>query len=253
MPIHIRTSLSRSCRTEVKRRGARSRPQRELKAARSCSAIFRNSFSRRKRIPPFRKHQQRFSRMGVDSLRFEGSNYHVWLKKDSGRALRNYEYDRTQHGRFLVRGIQRHRLRPWSRLYHSAFPCLDMPRLRDADIYIDGEMTHDRFDSSNRMVLIRKRDCIGLRCLGNRGRTITATSRFRYQARGFRRQSSRRVINSRRETNTGYVCIIIRSLTRRQTHRFLYHPINKSESKHASDKRHSCISRPHRTLFHLRP
>lgn len=92
-----------------------------------------------------------FPGMGVDSLRFEGSNYHVWLKKDSGRALRNYEYDRTQHGRFLVREYNA----TDSDLgadYITVHFMLDMPRLRDADIYIDGEMTHDRFDSSNRMV-----------------------------------------------------------------------------------------------------
>ena len=92
-----------------------------------------------------------FPGMGVDSLRFEGNNYHVWLKKDSGRALRNYEYDRTQHGRFLVREYNA----TDSDLgadYITVHFMLDMPRLRDADIYIDGEMTHDRFDSSNRMV-----------------------------------------------------------------------------------------------------
>ncbi len=87
---------------------------------------------------------------------------------------------------------------------------LDMPRLRDADIYIDGEMTHDRFDSSNQNGFDSEAGLYRLEMPLKQGRTITATSRFRYQARGFRRQSSRRVINSRRETNTGYVCIIIR-------------------------------------------
>jgi len=92
-----------------------------------------------------------FPGMGVDSLRFGGSNYQVWLKKDEGRALRNYEFDRTQHGRFLVREYNA----TDSDLgadYISVHFMLDMPRLRDADIYVDGEMTHCRFDSSNRMV-----------------------------------------------------------------------------------------------------
>lgn len=92
-----------------------------------------------------------FPGMGVDSLRFGGSNYQVWLKKDEGRALRNYEFDRTQHGRFLVREYNA----TDSDLgadYITVHFMLDMPRLRDADIYVDGEMTHSRFDSSNRMV-----------------------------------------------------------------------------------------------------
>lgn len=92
-----------------------------------------------------------FPGMGVDSLKFGGSNYHVWLRKDSGRALRNYEFDRTQHGRFLVREYNA----TDSDLgadYITVHFSLDMPHLRDADIYVDGEMTHNRFDSSNRMV-----------------------------------------------------------------------------------------------------
>ncbi len=44
-----------------------------------------------------------FPGMHVDSLRYMGSNYHVWLKKDEPRMYREYEYDRTQHGRFLIR------------------------------------------------------------------------------------------------------------------------------------------------------
>lgn len=92
-----------------------------------------------------------FPGMGVDSLKFGGSNYHVWLKRDNGRALRNYEFDRTQHGRFMVREYNA----TDSDLgadYITVHFTLDMPRLRDADVYIDGEMTHDSFDTSNRMV-----------------------------------------------------------------------------------------------------
>ncbi len=92
-----------------------------------------------------------FPGMGVDSLKFGGSNYHVWLKRDDGRALRNYEFDRTQHGRFMVREYNA----TDSDLgadYITVHFTLDMPRLRDADVYIDGEMTHDSFDTSNRMV-----------------------------------------------------------------------------------------------------
>lgn len=44
-----------------------------------------------------------FAGMNVDSLKYMGSNYHVWLKPDYIRANRAYSLDRTQHGRFIVR------------------------------------------------------------------------------------------------------------------------------------------------------
>ncbi|MDE6340457.1 MAG: DUF5103 domain-containing protein [Muribaculaceae bacterium] len=92
-----------------------------------------------------------FAGMNVDSLRYGGSNYHVWLKKDSPRALRNYEYDSTQHGRFLVREYNS----TDSDLgadYITVNFLLDLPEQRGMDIYVDGEMTNNRFDSSNRLV-----------------------------------------------------------------------------------------------------
>ncbi len=92
-----------------------------------------------------------FPGMHVDSLRYGGTNYHVWLHKDEGRALRNYEYDSTQRGRFLVREYNA----TDSDLgadYITVHFLLDMPRLRNADIYVDGEMTHGIFNASNRMV-----------------------------------------------------------------------------------------------------
>lgn len=92
-----------------------------------------------------------FAGMNVDSLRYGGSNYHVWLKKDSPRALRSYEYDSTQHGRYLVREYNA----TDSDLgadYITVNFLLDLPEQRGVDIYVDGEMTDNRFDSSNRMV-----------------------------------------------------------------------------------------------------
>lgn len=44
-----------------------------------------------------------FPGMNVDSVKYMGSNYHVWLKPDGLRASRQYTFDRTQHGRFLVK------------------------------------------------------------------------------------------------------------------------------------------------------
>lgn len=91
-----------------------------------------------------------FPGMHVDSLRYMGSNYHVWLKKDEPRAYREYEYDRTQHGRFLVREYNS----TDSDLgadYITVHFLLETDRIPDADVYVDGEFTHGLYTDANRM------------------------------------------------------------------------------------------------------
>ena len=91
-----------------------------------------------------------FPGMHVDSLRYMGSNYHVWLKVDEDRAPKEYQYDRTQHGRFLVREYNAtdSNIGADYITVHFAF---DFPRLIDSDIYVDGEFTHGQFGDFNRM------------------------------------------------------------------------------------------------------
>lgn len=102
-----------------------------------------------------------FAGMNVDSLRYGGTNYHVWLKKDRPKALRDYEYDSTQHGRFLVREYNA----TDSDLgadYITVNFLLDLPEQRGMDIYVDGEMTNNRFDESNRMIYDPETRCYRL-------------------------------------------------------------------------------------------
>lgn len=95
-----------------------------------------------------------FPGMHVDSLRYMGSNYHVWLKPDFPRVESQYSYDRTQRGRFKVHE------------YNATDPDigadyitvhfrLDAPEATGADVYVDGEFTHNRFDGTNRMTYDR--------------------------------------------------------------------------------------------------
>lgn len=88
--------------------------------------------------------------MHVDSIRFGGSNYHVYLSPDEGRADRSYSYDQTQRGRFMVRESNA----TDSDLgadYVTVNFTLDFPEIMDADIYVDGALTDWRLSSSNRM------------------------------------------------------------------------------------------------------
>lgn len=96
-----------------------------------------------------------FPGMHVDSLRYMGSNYHVWLKADEPRADRQYQFDRTQHGRFLVHeynatdsDIGADYITVNFRLESDEFP--------GEEVYVDGEFTHGLYDAANRMTYDRE-------------------------------------------------------------------------------------------------
>lgn len=78
--------------------------------------------------------------MNVDSLRFLGKNYHAWLHPDYERASRQYSYDRTQQGRFLIREANS----TDSDLgadYLTVHFLLSTPEVVNADVYVEGELT----------------------------------------------------------------------------------------------------------------
>ncbi len=91
-----------------------------------------------------------FPGMRVDSLRYMGSNYHVWLKVDEPRQSASYSYDQTQHGRFLVREYNSTDSDIGAD-YITVHFLLECPELPAYDIYLDGEFTHDRMDTENQL------------------------------------------------------------------------------------------------------
>lgn len=91
-----------------------------------------------------------YNDMHVDSMRFLSRNYHVWLTPDSERASKEYSYDQTQQGRFLVRESNS----TDSDLgadYMTVHFRLYSPEVVDADVYVEGEFTGYRLDDSSRM------------------------------------------------------------------------------------------------------
>lgn len=89
--------------------------------------------------------------MGVAGIEFVNPIYHMELFTDVPRAFSPYLYDSTQHGRFFIR--------EWSSAdsdteadYVMTDFSLEMPEMKDADIFIDGDLTQRRFDPSSRMV-----------------------------------------------------------------------------------------------------
>lgn len=98
----------------------------------------------------FESLSNQFAGMKVDSLRYEGTNYHVWLKPDYPRAEREYQFDRTQHGRFIVREYNSTDSNIGAD-YITVHFLLEMDRLPGAEIYVDGEMTNGLQTDRNRM------------------------------------------------------------------------------------------------------
>lgn len=88
--------------------------------------------------------------MHVDSMRFMSRNYHAWLTPDRERATKEYSYDQTQQGRFLVRESNS----TDSDLgadYVTVHFRLEAPEVVDADVYVEGEFTGYRHDDASRL------------------------------------------------------------------------------------------------------
>ena len=88
--------------------------------------------------------------MHTDSVAFGGTNWHAYLTVDYPRADKNYSYDSTQHGRFLIREYNA----TDSDLgadYVTVHFSLDAPEIVGADIYVDGDFSQNRFTEANRM------------------------------------------------------------------------------------------------------
>ncbi len=91
-----------------------------------------------------------YNDMHVDSMRFLSRNYHAWLSPDTERESKEYSYDQTQQGRFLIREYNS----TDSDLgadYVTVHFLLDTPEAINADVYVEGEFTGYRHDDASRM------------------------------------------------------------------------------------------------------
>lgn len=88
--------------------------------------------------------------MGVDHIEYHAPWYHHILNLDKPRAHRQYRYDSTQHGRYFIREYSSEESDTEAD-YALVLFSLDLLRIPDADIYLDGDFMLRRFDSSSRM------------------------------------------------------------------------------------------------------
>jgi hypothetical protein len=119
--------------------------------------------------------QVQYPGMNVDSLRYMGRSYHAWLTKGAPRADKPYSYDQTQYGRFLIREYNATDSDLGADYVMTHF-ALKMPRLRNADIYLDGglsyhlrsdyyRMSYDDFEQEYQLVIPLKQGSYNYRYL----------------------------------------------------------------------------------------
>lgn len=88
--------------------------------------------------------------MGVDHIEYHAPWYHHILNLDKPRAYREYQYDSTQHGRYFIREYNSENSDVEAD-YSLVLFSLDLSKIPDADVYLDGDFMMRRFDSASRM------------------------------------------------------------------------------------------------------
>ncbi|MCM1224770.1 MAG: DUF5103 domain-containing protein [Lachnospiraceae bacterium] len=83
--------------------------------------------------------------MKVDNIAYIAPYYHATLMEDLPRSEGRYEYDQTQFGRFKIREYNSEQS-DIEADYVVVHFSLDMPHEQDAMVFIDGDLTHRRFD-----------------------------------------------------------------------------------------------------------
>lgn len=92
-----------------------------------------------------------FPGMGIESTWHDYEGYHAVVKTDKPRSEAGYSYDETQYGRFTIRGYYSDHSDIDADYVETHF-MLVMPRLQDAEVYVEGDISGRRFDESSRMV-----------------------------------------------------------------------------------------------------
>lgn len=93
--------------------------------------------------------------MGVEAITYHDPFYHIDLRTDAPRAEDMYVYDRTQHGKFVVREHESDQS-DIEADYVVVHFSLAMPEAKHCEIFLDGDFSYRRFDEDSRMVYNRQ-------------------------------------------------------------------------------------------------
>ncbi|MBD5369401.1 MAG: DUF5103 domain-containing protein [Bacteroides sp.] len=93
----------------------------------------------------------RYPGMGVENIEYHAPVYQITLATDGARNRSGYQFDSTQHGRYLVREYNStdSDVEADYVMVHFA---LEVPRMENADVFLDGDFVMRRFDPTSRMV-----------------------------------------------------------------------------------------------------
>jgi len=97
---------------------------------------------------------KRYTPMGVASFDYMNPYYRYTLQTDTPRSHKDYLYDQTLGGGFLVRDADddtRSENADVTADYAVVFFSLEMPELPGVEIFIDGDMVNRRFDPTSAM------------------------------------------------------------------------------------------------------
>lgn len=92
----------------------------------------------------------RYPGIGIAEIGYHDPLYHFSLMPDQPRSSSRYVYDSTQHGRFFIREAESANGDTGAD-YVAVHFTLEMSRLKDADVYVDGDLTGHRRDETTRM------------------------------------------------------------------------------------------------------
>lgn len=92
----------------------------------------------------------RYPGIGIAGIEYHDPLYHFILTPDQPRAAGRYIFDSTQHGRFFIREAQS-ASGDTGADYVAVHFTLEMPRMKNADVYVSGYLTGNRRDETTRM------------------------------------------------------------------------------------------------------
>lgn len=88
--------------------------------------------------------------MRIDNVTHRSPYYHADVALDRPRNDSPYIYDSTQHGRFVIREYNSSRSDTEADYIVTHF-ALEMPRIDDCDVYLDGDFVHRHLDGRSRL------------------------------------------------------------------------------------------------------
>lgn len=86
--------------------------------------------------------------MRIDHMHYDGDYYHATVWKDEQRT--KYLFDKDQDGRYFVRNGENIDNDTESDYYFTHF-CLEMPQIPGGDLYLNGDLTNNRFAPEYKM------------------------------------------------------------------------------------------------------